>query len=72
MEVPEHSDDDRFIIGLRLKDKGDHLLPAKGFDMGNPEAVVSRIAKYGRGSFPAMGGSDRFEMPKLPPRSGCP
>ncbi|MGO9555697.1 MAG: hypothetical protein ACLP2U_11790 [Syntrophobacteraceae bacterium] len=65
VEVLEYSDDDRFIIGLRLKDKGDELLLAKGFDMGNPEAVVSQIAKYGRGGFPNMGGSDRFEMPKL-------
>jgi len=65
VEVLEYSDDDQFIIGLRLKDEGDELLLAKGFDMGNPEAVVSRIAKYGRGGFPTMGGSDRFEMPEL-------
>jgi len=65
VEVLEYRDDDRFIIGLRLKDKGDELMLAKGFDMGNPEAVLSRIAKLGRGSFPTIGGSDRFEMPKL-------
>jgi len=65
VRVLEYSDDDRFIIGLKLKDKGDELLLAKGFDMGNPEAVVSRIAQYGRGGFPTMGASDRFEMPKL-------
>ena len=65
VEVLEYRDDDCFIIGLRLKDKSDELLLAKGFDMGNPEAVVNRIAKHGRGSFPTMGDNDRFEMPKL-------
>ncbi len=65
IEVLEYRDDNRFIIGLRLKDDGDELLLAKGFDIGNPEAIVSRIAKYGRGGFQAMGRSDRFEMPKL-------
>ncbi len=66
VEVREYSDDNRFIIGLRLKDNGDELLLAKGFDMGNPEAVLSRIAQYGRDDdLPTMGVSNRFEMPKL-------
>lgn len=65
VEVLKYSDDNKFIIRLKLKDDSDELILAKGFDIGNPDDIVDEIRKYDIQHLPAIGDSDLFEMPKL-------
>ncbi len=58
-------DDDKFIIRLTLKDDGDELILAKGFDMNNPKDALNEINKYNKDAPPPIDGGDQFEMPKL-------
>ncbi|HHT9123596.1 MAG TPA: hypothetical protein ACFYEF_12070, partial [Candidatus Wunengus sp. YC63] len=65
VEVLKYSDDNKFIIRLKLKVDSDELILAKGFDISSPEDIVDEIRKYDIQHLPAMGDSDLFEMPKL-------
>jgi len=65
IRVLQYLDDDHFIIVLGLKNNGDQLFLAKGFDMSNPGDAISGIKQYNRGNPGAIHAEDRFEMPKL-------
>ncbi len=65
ISILKYWDDDKFIIGLKLKDDGDELTLAKGFDMGHPRGVLSEIDHYNQNNRSAMSSGDQFEMPKL-------
>ena len=65
IRILKYWDDDRFIISLQLKDGGDELFLAKGFDMNKPQAIVNEIVRYNSTNLSLIGDDDRFEMPKL-------
>ena len=65
IRILKYGDDDRFIISLKLKDGGDELFLAKGFDMNKPQAIVNEIVRYNSTNLSLIGDDDRFEMPKL-------
>jgi len=65
VKIVKYESDDKFIIKLQLKDKNDELILAKGFDMGNPQDVVSEINKNNKKYLSTIGKSDRFTAPKL-------
>ncbi len=45
IKVISYENDDKFIISLKLKNDGDELFFAKGYDMKKPQAVLDYIAK---------------------------
>ncbi len=45
IKVISYENDDTFIISLKLKNDGDELFFAKGYDMKKPQAVLDYIAK---------------------------
>ncbi len=63
--ILKYWDDDRFIINLKLKDDGDELILAKGFNMDNPGEALTEIKEYNRDTPSRMSSGDQFEMPKL-------
>ncbi len=63
--ILKHWDDHKFIIGLRLKDDGDELILAKGFDMKTPGDALKEIDQYNNHASLVMNHDDQFEMPKL-------
>lgn len=65
ISILRYWDDDRFIISLQLKEGGDQLFLAKGFDMNKPQAIVNEIDRYNSQDPPQIGDEDQFEMPKL-------
>jgi len=65
IRILKYGDDDRFIISLKLKDGGDELFLAKGFDMNKPQSIVNEIVRYNDANLPLIGNDDQFEMPKL-------
>lgn len=65
LTILKYWDDDRFIIGLKLKDDGDELFLAKGFDVNKPEKVVNEINESNSAHLPLIGHGDMFEMPNL-------
>jgi hypothetical protein len=65
ISVLKYWDDDKFIIRLKLKDDGDELILAKGFDMSDPKDVLNEIDKCDPIVSSAINGDDQFEMPKL-------
>jgi hypothetical protein len=65
VRILKYWDDDRFIICLKLKDDGDELILAKGFDMHAPKDVLNEIEKYNKHIPSTINDDDRFEMPKL-------
>jgi hypothetical protein len=65
IRILKYGDDERFIISLKLKDGGDELFLAKGFDMNKPQGIINEIVRYNSTNLPLMGHDDQFEMPKL-------
>ena len=65
ISILRYWNDDRFIISLKLKDAGDQLFLAKGFDMKKPQGIVNEIDRYNSGDLPQISDDDQFEMPKL-------
>ena len=66
VEVIKYWDNDKFIISLQLKNDGDELFLAKGFDMTSPQDIVNEINMYNTESTKTgMGYDDIFEMPKI-------
>lgn len=63
IEILKYWNDNKFIISLRLKDNNDELIIAKGFNMDNPENIVTEMNKHNSTSELSYG--DKFEMPKL-------
>jgi hypothetical protein len=65
IRILKYWDDDRFIISLKLKDGGDQLFLAKGFDMNKPQGIVNEVGGYNSADLPLISNDDQFEMPKL-------
>jgi len=65
IKILKYWDDDRFIISLKLKDGGDELFLAKGFNMNEPQDIVNEIVRYNSTNLPLIDHDDKFEMPKL-------
>ncbi len=65
VRILEYWDDGKFIIRLTLKDNGDELILAKGFDMNAPKDVLNEIEKYNKHVPSTINDDDQFEMPKL-------
>lgn len=65
IRILKYWDDDRFIIGLKLKGGGDELFLAKGFDVNKPQGVVNEIDRYNTADLPLISDDDQFEMPNL-------
>jgi hypothetical protein len=65
IKIITYENDDKFIISLQLKGKGDQLILAKGYDMNTPENVLSEMKKTGQGSLQNMGFHDFFAAPEL-------
>src|SRR6056297_537625 len=64
INILKYWNDDNFIIGLKLKNKEDELFLAKGFNMDDPQGVVTEINKHNNNSND-MAEEDKFEMPEL-------
>lgn len=60
-----YNNDDNFIISLRLKDKKDQLILAKGYPMDSPDTVLKAINALVSNEPVEMRKSDIFEAPKL-------
>ena len=65
VRVLTYVNDDRFIIGLKLKGDKDELFLAKGFDMKSPQEIVNEISKYNSDNLPSISSREPFTMPKL-------
>ncbi len=65
VEIVKYWNDDKFIISLRLKNRGDQLIVAKGFEMNDPTAVANEIVQNSQESFASLGEYDVFAMPNL-------
>jgi hypothetical protein len=65
IRILKYWEDDRFIISLKLKDGGNELFLAKGFDINKPQGIINEIVRYHSTNLPLMGHDDQFEMPKL-------
>jgi len=63
--IIKYVSDNKFIISIKLKNHGDELILAKGYDMAGPRAVVAAINKYNQGEPAAIAPSDSFEAPIL-------
>lgn len=58
-----YENEDKFILSLKLKEKGDQLFLAKGFDMKKPDSVLKALAANGPVS--GMKKGELFEAPRL-------
>lgn len=66
VKIVKYWNDNKFIINLRLKEEGDELFLAKGFDMTSPQDIVDEINKYNNESNTVViGNDDVFKMPKI-------
>ena len=65
IKILKYWDDDRFIISLKLKDGGDELFLAKGFNTNKPQGIVNEIMRCNSANLPLIDDEDKFEMPKL-------
>ncbi len=65
VEILNYESDDKFIIRLKLKDAADQLILAKGYDMTDPQQVVSEVEKNNKKELPLLAYDDRFETPVL-------
>lgn len=65
VRILKYWSDNQFIISLKLKDEGDELILAKGFDMNNPRDALSDINQYNNENLSLISNEDQFEMPQL-------
>ncbi len=65
VKIIKYENDNKFIIKIKLKDKSDELILAKGYDMTNPQKVVLEINKNNQKHLSTIGESDSFKAPKL-------
>ena len=65
VEVLRYESNDRFLIRLRLKEKGDELLLAKGYTTLHPADVLKALDEVGEGTGETLGPDDQFQMPLL-------
>jgi hypothetical protein len=60
IRILKYWDDNKFINGLRLKDDGDELILAKGFDMNNPKDAFTKIDEYNKHVPSTISNDDQF------------
>lgn len=63
VQIVEYKNDDNFIVKLNLKDNGDEIYLAKGYDMSNPESALVVINRNTQ--INTMGSDDLFEAPEI-------
>lgn len=65
VEILGYESDDRFILRLRLKNEGDELLLAKGFDTQTPGEMLKVLEAWSGHRTTSLGEEDYFKMPVL-------
>lgn len=65
LELLQYEDDNRFILRIRLKDRADELLLAKGFDTSQPAAVLRALERAYERKPTRLTDTDFFKMPLL-------
>lgn len=65
VEVLQYDHNDRFIIRLRLQEKNDELILAKGYAMDQPAEVLQSLDRLAGHKPESLGEADRFQMPLL-------
>ena len=65
VEIIEYMSDDKFIVSITLKEFGEAILFAKGYDMNNPEIVIKIINQKIKCYHDSLEWLDTFEAPKL-------
>ncbi|MDA3839681.1 MAG: hypothetical protein PF572_01195 [Patescibacteria group bacterium] len=65
VRVLKYESDDKFIVRIDLEDQEDQLILAKGYDMTNPEIVLSEINSNNKEYLKTISSADSFEAPKL-------
>jgi hypothetical protein len=65
VEVLHYDSDDKFIIRLRLKSKGDELILAKGYQTQDPSEVLASLNEMAGHDASKLGDDDHFRMPLL-------
>lgn len=65
VKIIKYENDDKFIVSLQLKDESDQLILAKGYDMVDPQIVVSEINQNNQGYLKTISDIDHFEAPNL-------
>lgn len=63
--VVKYESDDKFIVKLALKDKGEELFLAKGYDMDAPKEAIMDIAAVDTTKLPTIKTSETFSAPEL-------
>ena len=65
VKILRYSNDDHFIVSIRLKDSSDELIMAKGYGMADPRGLVDEINMSSVSPVGDMDNGDRFAAPKL-------
>lgn len=65
VNVLHYVNDDQFIIQIQLRDQGDELILAKGFDTRHPAQVLETLHEFERKSIDYLREEDSFRMPLL-------
>jgi len=66
IQILHYENDEKFIVSIQLKDRADNLILAKGYDMQNPNAVVTEMRKFiEKNNFETLQEEDSFQMPFL-------
>jgi hypothetical protein len=63
IRILKYWNDDKFIISLRLKEKNDEIILAKGFDMESPRDALAEVSKHKKTT--KLEPIDEFRMPSL-------
>ncbi len=63
IRILDYKNNDKFIISIGLKNEGDEIIFAKGYDMKQPQAVLNRISKCD--FYDDMNDRDIFEAPNI-------
>lgn len=65
VQILDYTDQDHFIVKLKLKDMSDEIFLAKGLDMTDPTYAVSLIGSGDKSYLPSLSDDDVFRMPEI-------
>ena len=65
VEVLHYESNDRFIVKLRLQQKDEELILAKGYPMDYPGEVLKALSQWHSDAGTTLGNDDHFQMPVL-------
>jgi hypothetical protein len=65
IEIVDYTNDDKFILKLKLKDDSDEMFLAKGYAMDNPDGVIKTFSASYPEEYGSLSEHDQFEAPKL-------